>query len=412
MIKPLIIKKKIRSIYYLLSRILNQEFFFPYKSSNKNDLLLFDNIYPHPMSGFRIEEFTVLLSEFPKSKIILFPSAYQYVNTPVSEHKQHIDILIAKNHSLLNKLRIKRGFININTKLFYCVFLNNIYNNLHWLEKHQIPFIFTLYPGGGFQINNEIIDKKLKIVLRSTMFRKVIVNQEFTKDYLINKNFCKHDDIEFIFGCVVPQISLKNDLTKKKSYLINKDTFDICFSAVKYTTKGEDKGYDVFIDFAHQIASEYDFVKFHVIGGFTENEIDISLIKEKIQFYGYKEFQDLGAIYKNMDVIVSPNKPFVLSNGAFDGFPLGTVIEACFNGVVPLITDELKQNNIFIKNEDLIIIESNSASIKNEISSLIECPEKLYFISKRAREKFIKVYSNNMQMEPRIQLLMKEIEKN
>jgi len=396
----------------LLSRILNQEFFFPYKGSNKNDLLLFDNIYPHPMSGFRIEEFTVLLSEFPKSKIILFPSAYQYVNTPVSEHKQHIDILIAKNQSLLNKLRIKRGFININTKLFYCVFLNNIYNNLHWLEKHEIPFIFTLYPGGGFQINNEIIDKKLKIVLRSAMFRKVIVNQKFTKDYLINKNFCKHDDIEFIFGCVVPQISLKNDLTKKKSYLINKDTFDICFSAVKYTTKGEDKGYDVFIDFAHQIASEYDFVKFHVIGGFTENEIDISLIKEKIQFYGYKEFQDLGAIYKNMDVIVSPNKPFVLSKGAFDGFPLGAVIEACFNGVVPLITDELKQNNIFIKNEDLIIIESNSASIKNEISSLIECPEKLYFISKRAREKFIKVYSSNMQMEPRIQLLMKEIEKN
>lgn len=411
MIKLSIIKEKIRSIYFLLRRILNQDFFFPYKGSNKYDLIIYDNIYPHPMSGFRIEEFTTLLTKFTKSKIILFPSAYQYINTPVSEHKRHMEGLIAKNQSLFDKLTIKKGFININAKLFYCVFLNNIYNNLHWLEKHQIPFIFTLYPGGGFQINNEMIDNKLRIVLRSSMFKKVIVNQKYTKDYLINRNFCNHDDIEFIFGCVVPQISVKNDLSNKKSYLINKDTFDVCFSAVKYTTKGTDKGYDVFIDFAHQIAVEYDFVRFHVIGGFTENEIDIYLIKEKIQFYGYLEFKDLGAIYKNMDVMVSPNKAFMLSKGAFDGFPLGTVIEACFNGVVPLITDELKQNNIFINNEDLIIIESNSTSIKNEIISLIECPEKLYLISKRSREKFIKVYSNQMQMEPRIQILNKEIEK-
>src|SRR4030066_370297 len=86
---------------------------------------------------------------------------------------------------LVLKIKIRKGFININAKLFYCVFINNIYDNLNWLEKFKIPFIFTLYPGGGFQINNEIIDKKLKIVFNSPMFKKVIVTQIFTLDYLI-----------------------------------------------------------------------------------------------------------------------------------------------------------------------------------------------------------------------------------
>jgi len=406
-----IIKKKIKSIYYFGKRILYLENFIPYKGIKKADLLIYDNIYPHPVSGFRHEEFTVLLSEFSKSKIIMWPSSYPIINTPISEHKNHIKSLIQVNKSFSKKLKIRKGFININAKLFYCVFISNIYDNLKWLEKYKIPFIFTLYPGGGFQIDNEIIEKKLKKIFNSPMFKKVIVTQKFTKDYLINKNLCKDENIEFIFGGVVPQISIQKELNDKKSYLVNKPTFDVCFCAAKYTPRGEDKGYDVFIDFAHQIATKYDFIRFHIIGGFAENDIDISLIKDKIQFYGYQKFEELSIIYKNMDVLVSPNKPFILGKGSFDGFPLGTVVEAALNGVVSIITDELKQNSLFITNEDLIIIESKSSSIEKEIIALIEQPKKLYLISKKGRQKFMEVYANEIQMKTRIELLKKETSK-
>lgn len=392
-----------------LKKLIKQEIFIPYKGFKKVDLLIFDDIFPHPVSGFRYEEFTVLLSSFKKSKIVMSPSAYSVVNTPVNDHIKHIKDFLEQNKSFKNKLSLKKGYVNINAKLFYCVFINNIFNNLNWLEKHKIPFVFTLYPGGGFQLNETLSDNKLKKVFASPMFRNVIVTQKITQDYLINNNFCNSQRIQFVFGGVVPQISLKKDLTNKKSYLINKPTFDICFCAAKYTPRGVDKGYDVFIDFAHMIAKEYDFIKFHIVGGFTEDDIDISNIKDRIHFYGYQNFESLGAIYKNMDVLISPNKPFVLGKGAFDGFPLGTVVEAVLNGVVVLISDQLKQNSVFVPNVDLILIESEINSIKKEIIGLINSPEKLYSILEKGKEKFLEVYSNEIQMLPRIILLQDEI---
>lgn len=387
-----------------LKKVIKLEGFFPYKGFKKVDLLIFDDIFPHPVSGFRYEEFTVLLSSFKKSKIVMSASAYPLVNTPFNDHKKHVKNFVEQNKSLKNKLKLKKGYVNINAKLFYCVFLNNIFNNLNWLEKYKIPFIFTLYPGGGFELNEVLSDNKLKRVFGSLMFRNVIVTQKITQDYLINNNFCKSQNIQFVFGGVVPQKSLNKDLINKKSYLINKSTFDICFCAAKYTPRGLDKGYDVFIEMAISIANKYDFIRIHVIGGFDEHEIDVTLLDDKISFYGYQKFENLASIYKNMDIIISPNKPFYLGKG-FDGFPLGTVIEAVFNGVVALVTDELKQNSIFVNNEEIMIIESSVESIEKEIIKLINNPEKLYSLSRKGKEKFMEIYSHDFQMKPRIALL-------
>lgn len=406
------IKERAKLVVFFLKKFLKREVFIPYKGSRQVDLLIFDNIYPHPVSGFRHEEFTILLSEFCDSKIIMTNVDYPVLKTSPRKHRIHIKNLLFLHKGLKSKLKFKRGYVNINARLFYCVFLHNIFLNLKWLEKYKIPFVFTLYPGGRFQVENPKIDMRLKKVLASPMFRKVIVTQQFTRDYLIKKKFCKPENIEYIFGVVCPQKSLKKNSIDKQRYLINKTTFDICFCAAKYMPRGEDKGYDVFIDFAKKIVAKYDFIRFHVIGGFTEDDIDITAIKDKIHFYGYQDFDDLEVIFKNMDVLVSPNKPFVIEKGSFDGFPLGAVVEAVLNGVVALTTDGLHQNSIFIPNEELIIIESNSDSVEMEIIDLINKPEKLASISEKGREKFLKVYSNETQMIPRIELLRKEIEKN
>lgn len=392
-------------IKYHIRINLRKFYFYHYKGSEKYDLLIFDDAFPHPVSGFRLEEFTVLLKEFKNSKIIVNSDSYPIFKTPIEEHQTHINNLLVANPEFKNKLKVRKRFSNINSKLFYCVFINNIYNNISWLERFKIPFAFTLYPGGGFKINDKSCDRKLKRVLSSKMFRKVIVTQKFTKDYLLEKNFCKKEKIEFVFGSVVPQLSLIKDLNNRKNYLINKSTFDICFCAGKYMVQGKDKGYDVFVDLAISLVKKYDFIHFHVIGGFDELDIDVSMLKDKIKFYGYQKFENLESIFKNMDILISPNKPFVINSGAFDGFPLGTVVEAALNGVTVLITDELKQNTAFIDNEELIIIESNVSFIENAVINLINNPDKLRIISEKGRKKFMKIYSNEVQMKPKIDLL-------
>ena len=393
--------KKIKAIF------LKQRFV---KGFYKNDLFIYDDIFPHPISGFRYEEFKVLLNVFKKSKIIVEPISYPALKTEVKIHKIHILEFKSKFPALENKFIEKKRIVNINTKLFYCVFLSNIYRNLVWLEKYKIPFVFTLYPGGGFQVEDLISDQQLKKVLASPQFRKVIVTQLYTKEYLIKNNFCEANKIEYIFGCVVPQLSLNANISFKKNYPA-KETFDIVFCAAKYMSKGLDKGYDVFIELAHSLIKKYDFVRFHVVGGFDKEEIDVTLLNGKITFYGYQKFDDLNTIYQQMDVIVSPNKPFLYGKGAFDGFPLGTVIEAVLNSVVAIVTDKLNQNTVFENGKEIIITDGDVTSIEKEIVNLIQNPEKLFDISQKGRNKFLEIYSNDYQMNPRIKLLTEEIER-
>lgn len=393
-----------------LKKLLKQENFIPYKGFKKVDLFIYDNIFPHPISGFRHEEFKSLLNVFKKAKILVEPFSYSVLKTDVKIHKIHIFEFESKFPELKNKFVQKNIGVNINTRLFYCVFLTNIFHNLEWLEKYKIPFVFTLYPGGGFQVEDLISDQRLQRVLVSPQFRKVIVTQLFTKEYLVKNNFCEANKIEYIFGCVVPQLSLNTNISFKEKYP-NKETFDIVFCAAKYMSKGLDKGYDVFIALAHSLIKKYDFVRFHVVGGFDKKEIDITLLDGKIKFYGYQKFDDLAAIYKQMDVIVSPNKPFLCGKGAFDGFPLGTVIEAVLNNVVAIVTDNLNQNTVFENGEEIIIINGDMTSIEKEIINLIQSPKKLLEISQKGRNKFLEIYSNDYQMNPRIKILAEQIER-
>lgn len=398
-----------RKIIKSIDKVFNPPFFF--KLHFNYDLLIWDDIFPHPISGFRFEEFSVLLKEFNNSKIILTASSYPLVKTDIGKHRDHIEEYENRYSQLRGKLLSNKSFVNVNAKLFYCVFINNIYTNLYWLEKHKIPFVFTLYPGGGFQVDEETSDVKLKRVFSSPQFRQVIVTQIYTKDYLLQKDLCPSEKVNYIFGGVVPQVSLKKEVFEKKYYLNGKDTFDICFCAAKYMSKGIDKGYDVFVEAAISLATQFDFVRFHVIGGFNKDEIDVVALGDRVEFYGYQDFEELSALYQQMDVIVSPNKPFFLGRGAFDGFPLGAIVEAVLNGVVALVSDKLKQNTVFVDQEEIVIIESSVESIKMEISNLINNPDKLYSLSNKGRKKFLKVYSNDFQMKPRIALLQDEIKK-
>ena len=207
----------------------------------------------------------------------------------------------------------------------------------------------------------------------------------------------------------MPQISIKKEECFKQYYPL-KDTFDIVFCAAKYMPKGLDKGYDVFIEVAHKLVVKFDFIRFHVIGGFDKDEINVTKLEDKITFYGYQKFEDLAGIYEKMDVILSPNKPFFWGKGAFDGFPLGTVVEAVLNGVVAIVTDNLKQNSVFENGKEIIITKDDIDSVQDELEKLIENPQKIKDIALNGRRRFFEIYSNDYQMNPRIQILKNEIE--
>ncbi len=375
------------------------------------DLIIYDDLYPHPASGFRLEEITFLLNNIRNSKAVLSGNSYKLFKLPNDLHKLHIDKLIKENTCLSKKIEILHKNININCKLFYCIFLNNIYKNLEWVEKYRIPFAFTLYPGGGFLTDDTEVNNKLKIIFSSAHFRKVFVTQKKTYNYLLENDFCKASDILFVFGVVAPQLSLiGNNTAFKKLFKKDKESFDICFCASKYTKFGEDKGYPLFVEFMKAVAPKYRFIKFHIIGGFDKNVLDIEQIEDRIIFYGYQGYTELNALFRLFDLIISPNQPDKLGKGSFDGFPLGTVIEAALNEVLVMLTDCFNENTYFEDGKELIIIRPDLRDILNKFEYLIENLDDFYKIAKKGKAKFQMIYSNEYQMTPRTDIIRSLIE--
>lgn len=217
--------------------------------SKKVDLLIYDTIFPNPVSGFRMAEFISILSHYKKSKIIVEPRDYQVLNHPKSQHIEDLEYL-KENHPLVYQKTVVDSFkniVNTRSKLFYCVFLNIVHDCLPYIEKSKKNFIFTLYPGGGFNVKDENALEKLRKVLHSPYFKGVIVTQEFTRTFLIEKYNCPKNKIHYIFGGIIPQNSI--NIQRKRIYK-KENILNICFCAAKYMENGLDKGYDIFIDAA------------------------------------------------------------------------------------------------------------------------------------------------------------------
>lgn len=421
-IKKLIISKlppalipKLKSIYYFRYTFnkfitgINFQRLKPMEIYNREikhfDLLIYDTVFPNLISGFRFAEFNALLDIFKNVKIIVNPTDYKHLNQKVETHKTDIELL-KKTHPASYKKTFVGTVQDIkNTKFFYCIFLNNIYDSLQYLEKNKINFVFTLYPGGGFDTKDEVALKKLKAVLSSKYFKGVIVTQQFTEDFIVKNYNCPKDKILNIFGCIIPQNSI--DVARSRRYNSSM-TLHVCFCAAKYTEIGADKGYDIFIETAKILASKGHNIHFNVIGGYDSKVISVEGYEKFFTFHGYKKYEELQPIFLEQDIILSPNRPFILNAGSFDGFPLGAVVEAVLNGAVPIVTDELKQNTLFSKNE-IIIVKPDAEEIVMKIEELISKPELLNLISENAQKKFREIYSDSYQLDKRIDFIKKHV---
>ncbi|MDD4781314.1 MAG: class I SAM-dependent methyltransferase [Tissierellia bacterium] len=377
----------------------------------KENLVIIDDIFPLNLSGFRYQEFTSYLQEIEKTKILCtgltIPQfSKETVDELIIDYKRKYP-MFSGNVSKFNH------WIPIDCKLMYFIFPTNAYNNLAIMEHYGIPFVYTLYPGGGFILNNKESDERLKRVMGSPCFKKVIVTQQITYDYLIENDLCDKDKIMFIFGGILPlkDINILNNYNKKY-YSKGKKRLDICFMAQKYTKYGQDKGYDTFIETAKILCKKFNNIYFHVVGGFDEDTIDVSEIRQFIKFYGILNMNKLDDFFIDKDIILSPNVPNKLANGAFDGFPTGSCIEAGLRKTAILCTDMLNlNNNRIIDNEEIIIVSNNAIEIADKIVELYNKPEDLIKLCENVQKKLMYIFGYDYQIKPRIDLLREELAK-
>jgi glycosyltransferase involved in cell wall biosynthesis len=367
---------------------------FPLLKKNYG-LIILDDMFPNLLLGFKVAEYNYYLEHF-KSSLVLSDDP-DYNNTL----KDYLHLYPENSERIVPYAEHNK----FSAKLYYSVFLNTIWRFFPLIQKQNKPFIFTLYPGGGFQLDNVVTNGKLKLLCSSKLLRKVFVTQKITKEYLLKKNFLTEEKIELIYGSVSPTNFFKDNFKSKKFYKKTKNTFDVCFVAKRYMEKGLDKGFDIFIDVAKKICRQTKDINFHVIGGFSETEINVSEIKNRIKFYEHRLKEFNVKFYADMDIILAPNRPFTLLPGAFDGMPSGTCKEAGACEVAIFASDELNQAMYFKNGVDIVLIRPDADAYTKQVLHYYKNSDSLYRLAKKGRQQILKIFDIDYQMGKRIEII-------
>ncbi len=390
----------IKILKQFIKKSLKYNFF--YKNYFKQfDIIIFDDIMPSSLSPWRSYEFNNLCKCFYKVKVFTDLKTFSKYNSGYS-FKKSLQIL-KQNYFYLSR-SIKRFSLmnNINSKLFYFVFYTNANTYYKIAEQNKINFVFTLYPGGGFQLNNQATENSLKKIFESKYFKGVIVNQFHVKEYLVNQKLCDENKIKIISGVPINfEIkSLEVDLKKFNGDL------KILFFGNKYTKNGEDKGFDIFQEVANILINKIPNLSFHIIGNFDENDLKHELLINYFTFHGVLNEEAYMKIINKTQIIISPNRPFILSPHAFDGFPLATCVEASlFNNLImasDYFNESAKLN--LVDNVDFIKVNYNPIKISDKIILLNKNRDQIKQISISGKAKIMEIYSHKNQIKPRIEL--------
>jgi glycosyltransferase involved in cell wall biosynthesis len=390
--------KKVISVF---SSYLNKNYQFTTKG-DKHDVVIVDDTMPDIYSGFKIQEFDAYSKAF-NTKVVCDLTCFKE-NDP-RKNFQNLLEEFSKTHedSKINFEELKL-FTNINSKIAYCLFFNNIIRYFDFFELKNIDFGYTLYPGGGLNFEHSHVKAKLKEIHSSKNFKFVIVNQGITKEFLVNNNLCDPSKIHYIHGTPIDFNHIKG-INYKNWYGSGKETLDISFVAHKYTEFGKDKGLDILVDALDLLSERYDFLNLHIVGTFTEHDIHKRSDKWKCHFYGVQPLSYFSKFFANIDMIVSPNRPNGIGKGFFDGFPLASSVMASLHGVPMILSDEFNQNFFLNENEDFIKVKPEVSSVVNGIESLISNPEILAKMGEKGKKKIAEVHSIEKQLNKRIEII-------
>lgn len=352
-----------------------------------------DDFFPDVLTGFRVAEYNWYLARFPTLNVLSTNPGFGVAHANYAAlYPEHADRVMPYDESILDGC----GFAYMN-------FLNNVHGFLPDLERRGIPFLFTLYPGGGFGLNDPESDAKLERVLASRQFRGVTATQPVTVDYLAARvdNAMIHD---LNGGCINPTYFTNEDTATRT--VPEPGAARICFVAERYMPRGANKGYPEFMEAATRLAAEIPGLRFSVVGSFTEDDVPISPdLAGRIRFLGRLATADLQAFFHDQDIIVSPNKPFVLHGGNFDGFPTGCCVEASLCGVTIVCSDVLDLNRAYVNEQDIVICEPDPAVIADRVGELVADPGRMAAIGMHGRATSRVAFDPQRQLSRRAELL-------
>lgn len=358
-------------------------------------LVILDDFFPNLLTGFRVAEYNAYLERFPHLRILSsypdFAAAHQDYAAHYPHHAQRVMPL---THDQLE-----------HCGLVYLNFLNNAHSYLPLLEARQLPFILTLYPGGGFGLNEADSDHKLDRVMQSPLLRHVICTQKVTEDYL-QRRYGNRVPRSMIFGVVVNPLYFSLPENERPYFRLGKATLDICFVAEKYMPQGANKGYPEFIETIRKLVTNRSALpfRFHVVGSCTASDWNTDGLEDCLQFHGRLNTPDLLRFYRQMDVVISPNKPFLLHKGNFDGFPTGCCVEASLCGVCMVATDMLDLNPAYVDNRDMIIIDPDPESVASRVLALIDTG-KLATVACAGQQLTRSLFSPTIQLQSRMEII-------
>jgi len=378
------------------------------RKRNKNQLLIIDDLLPSVISPWRNFEFNELVLAFPNSVVACDLTVFDYYKRGKS-YDDNLKDLALNYPALASKCRKLTIFQNANVSLAYTLFYHNIIRYFTHFEKHKMPFVFTLYPGGGFVLENDRVNEQLSRICKSHYFRGVIVNQPYVFNYLCEKDICDENKITLVSGAPINIENYRVEHIDESKF--DNPELDILFMANKYMIQGFDKGFDLFQLIAKQLIIQMPKTKFHVIGNFSEGDLIFSELKESFVFHGHLEEMKFGDILSKTQICISPNRINALSQGAFDGFPLASSVTAGLYSNLLVLTDSLNQANKvgLVDGDDFIKISTDVFEIVQVLMDISKDRSRMRFIAMNGQLKLKALYNRDNQIIPRLNFIKKFI---
>ncbi len=367
--------------------------------------VILDDFFPNLLTGFRVAEYNAHLDVFPGLEVRSCVADF------AAEHAAYARQY--PGHAA--RVRPYAASWLAGCRLAYLNFLNNAVHFLPDLEAHRLPFVLTLYPGGGFGLHEPDSDRKLQRVLASPLLQAVIATQPVTADYLRDfavRHGLRLPPLHLIPGVVVsPRYFLAPPAARIPHPTRSGQGVDICFVAERYMPLAANKGYPEFIEAVGLLADQAD-LRFHIVGGgYSADELDFGHLADRVLYHGRLDTAALQRFYAGMDLIVSPNRPGLLHAGNFDGFPTGCCVEAALCGVAMLVTDPLQQNPGYADGQELFLLDHRdgaeplAAQIACTVRELAADPQRLARVAQAGAMLTRRLYHPREQIEQRQRVL-------
>lgn len=364
-------------------------------------LLIVDDVFPHPASAFRYHEILGYLRHFPGCRVATSAAGFR----TLGERRPPAD-LIADFDRRWPDLAGRVEPLTMHTRpdpsaVGYGMLVNNLYAYGGVFERHDVPFAFTLYPGGGFSLEDSAAVARLEHVVASRMFRHVVVTTRAARDLLRDRRLVPEQRVTYLYGGVVPPAETPRVPVHR--YPLSKDVLDVGFVAPKHTPHGRDEGFDVFVQAAWLMCRAGLPVRFHVVGGFGPDDLEAGLLLgDQVTFHGRPGRELLADLYAGMDVVLSPGAS---GERASRGVPTRCSAEAALAGVALVCSDPTGQNDAFTDGHDIVLVPRDAVAAADAIAGLLRRPDDLARIARNGQATCERVFGLEAQLGPRLAVL-------